>query len=155
MNRHWMGAAAAAAVTIFACGTALADPAPAAAPAEAGYPVLPQAVVGGDYSYLSANHGGQVNDFGGEAGGIIPFGDNFSGQVLGAYHNLSENHGGGSFNNYQVGGDLAWNWDMGRIGANVAYDSDTGHGVTGNITNYGVFGEYYASDQFTVGLRGG
>ena len=44
---------------------------------------------------------------------------------------------------------------MGRVGLNVAYTSDSTHGVNASVINYGVFGEYYANDQFTLGLRGG
>jgi hypothetical protein len=152
MRNHLFVAACAAAVSLLGVGVAVADPAPAPA---TSYAIVPQAVIGGDYSYISANHGGAANDFGGEAGGILPFGGGFSGQVEGAYHNLSENHGGGSADVYDVGGALAWSNDMGRIGANVAYSNVSSGGVNGSVTNYGVFGEYYAGDQFTIGLRGG
>ena len=152
MRNHLLAAACAAAVSLSGFGVAVADPAPAAS---SGYAVVPQAVVGGDYSYISLNHAGSANDFGGEAGGILPFGGGFSGQIAGSYHNISANHGGGSANVYDIGGGLAWSSDMGRIGANVAYTNLSTSGVNGSITNYGVYGEYYANDQFTLGLRGG
>jgi hypothetical protein len=153
MYRYFTGAACAAALAAFACGAAIADP--TSAPAPAAYAVVPQAVVGADYSYLSLNHGGSANSFGGEAGGIMPFGGGFSGQIVGAYHSLDLSHGGGTLNNYNVGGDVAWSNDTGRIGVNVAYTGDNIRGANLDVTNYGVFGEYYAGDQFSLGLRGG
>jgi hypothetical protein len=155
MYRYLTSAACAAALAAFACGAAVADPAPAPAAASTSYAVVPQAVIGVDYSYLSLNHGGDANTFGGEAGGIVPFGGGFSGQVFGAYHSLDLSHGGGTVNSYNVGGAAAWSDDMGRIGLNVAYTGDNTHGANLDVTNYGVFGEWYASDQFTLGLRGG
>jgi len=154
MHRHLIGLASAVALSAISFAAAQADPAAPAA-ASSGYAIQPQAVIGGDYSYISANHGGSANDFGGEAGGIVPFGGGFSGQVAGGYHSIDANHGGGTLNSYDIGGAVAWSSDMGRIGGNVAYADVSGGGVNGSITNYGAFGEYYANDQFTLGLRGG
>ena len=59
MYRYLTSAACAAALAAFACGAAVADPAPAPAAASTSYAVVPQAVIGVDYSYLSLNHGRQ------------------------------------------------------------------------------------------------
>ncbi len=142
-----------AAFSIFGVTAATADPAPP--PAATSYAIVPQAVIGGDYTYLDLSHGASANSFGGDLGGIVPFGDNFSGQLTGAYHSIDGNHHGGSLDSYNVAGDVAWSSDMGRIGANVGYLNDSGAGVHAAFTNYGAYGEYYANDQFTLGVRGG
>jgi hypothetical protein len=151
MRNHLLAAASAVVLSAIGFGAAMADP----APASPGYAIVPQAVIGGNYSYIDLNHGGSANSFGGDAGGIVPFGGGFSGQIQGGYHAIDANHGGGTLNAYNIGGDAAWSSDMGRIGLNVAYAGDSTHGVNAGVTNYGVFGEYYFNDQFTAGLRGG
>src|SRR5271155_1235966 len=98
--------ACAAAVGVLAAGSAFAQTA-----TPISYVVVPQAVIGGDYSYLSAN-GGSANIGGGEAAGIIPFGGGFSGQIGGAYHSVNFN-GGGSYGDWNAGGAVAWNSNMG------------------------------------------
>lgn len=146
-------AAASAAFFVFAAATAAAaDPATAPTPDNA---VTPQAVLGADYSYVGLNdHLGNANLYGAELGGIVPLAPSspFSVQVTGAYHHLDSN--GLDGNDWNVGGTFAWSQPWGRLGANLGYTNDAFAGVGGEITNYGVYGEYFA-DRFTVGARGG
>jgi hypothetical protein len=146
-------AAASAAVFAFACvTTASAQPASPPSPDNA---VVPQAVLGADYSYVGLNDGlGNANVYGADLGGIVPLtpGSPFSVQVTGAYHRVDSHDLGG--NDWNVGGAFAWSQPWGRVGANLGYTNDSFAGVGGEVTNYGVYGEYFG-DRFTVGARGG
>jgi hypothetical protein len=131
-------------------GLASADP----APANGDTVVVPQAVVGGDYGYTGFNQGlGHANTYGVEAGGIMPFSSDFSGQLTGGYHRIDGS--GASADDWNVAGTVSWDTTMGRLGANLGYTNEGLSGANANVTNYGVYGEYYAGQQFTLGLRGG
>ncbi|HTO42264.1 MAG TPA: hypothetical protein VL026_14935 [Rhizomicrobium sp.] len=54
-------------------------------------------------------------------------------------------------NNWNVGGALFYKVEEGRVGANVNYTEIKTLGVKAHATNYGGFGEYFASDMFTLG----
>ena len=62
-------------------------------------------------------------------------------------------------NDWNVGGSLFWKCPEGRFGANVNYTEVNLSvlSVSGNAhaTNYGGFGEYFASDMFTLGGKAG
>lgn len=147
MRTHLIAAASAAVLSLAAVAAASAQP---ASPDNA---VVPQGVIGGDYSYVGLNDGlGNANVYGGELGGITPITSDFSGQVTGGYHRI-DSHGFGA-NDWNVAGTVAWSQPWGRLGANVGYTNDSLAGASANITNYGVYGEYFA-DRFTLGLRGG
>src|SRR6185312_4649950 len=134
---------------LMAAASAAAQP----APPEGDNAVVPQAVIGGDYSYVGLNDGlGHANVYGVELGGITPLTSDFSGQVTGGYHRIDASGFGG--NDWNVAGTVAWSRPWGRLGANVAYTNDSLDGLGGEITNYGVYGEYFA-DRFTLGARGG
>jgi|HubBroStandDraft_1064217.scaffolds.fasta_scaffold123874_2 hypothetical protein len=149
MQRSWLIGGVAAIGIAFA-GVAVADP----APTSNDNAVVAQAVVGGDYSYVGLNQGlGHANVYGGDIGGIVPFSDSFSGQVTGGYQRFDVN--GGGANDWNVAGGLAWDRSQGRLGVNVGYSSIGVSNASGNVTNYGVFGTYYAGDQFTLGARAG
>jgi hypothetical protein len=143
-------AAASAAVLVFVGATAaFAQP---AAPSPDNTVVM-QGVVGGDYSYVGLNDGlGHANVYGVDLGGIVPLNPEFSAQVTGGYHRVDASGFGG--NDWDVAGTVAWSQPWGRLGANVGYTNDSLAGVGGELTNYGVYGEYFA-DRFTVGARGG
>src|SRR5579864_1703816 len=130
-----------------------ANAAPTGVPAGSDNAVVPQAVAGADYSYTSLNQGlGNANIYGGELGGIVPFSNQFSGQVAGGYHRI-DSHGSGA-NDWNIAGTLSWDAQAGRVGVNVGYTSASVVGASAHVTNYGVYGEYYA-DQYTLGVRGG
>lgn len=129
----------------------MAAPAPASAP-------VPQVTIGADYSYISTNVGHNLNQFGGDISGVVPLGSSdFSLQGDGAYHYLTTS--GVNINSYEAGGAITWHNSMGRIGAAVAYSgfqSNNGGGsVNLNFVSYGAYGEWFAGDAFTLGLKGG
>ncbi len=146
-----LGAASAAAASLVSFAAANAQP--AAVPAGSDNAVVAQGVAGADYSYTSLNQGlGNANIYGGEVGGIVPFSDQFSGQVAGGYHRI-DSHSVGA-DDWNIAGTLSWNHQAGRVGVNVGYTSASVLGASTHVTNYGVYGEYYA-DQYTLGVRGG
>jgi hypothetical protein len=150
MTLRLKGAACAVAIAAVACGSAIA--APAAAP-------VPQATVSADYSYLDTNVSHNINEFGGAISAVAPIGDgDFSVQGDGAYHYLTTS--GVSLNDYAVGGSLTWrDGGMGRVGATVAYSgfqsNNSGAHVNLNFVSYGAYGEWFASDAFTLGAKAG
>lgn len=114
-----------------------------------------QGILGVDYSHLSVNHGGgDANNYGLGGTGMFDLGGNFGVQADGGYHHLDGN-GGGSSNNWNVGGAAFWTGMEGRVGATVAYTDATGGGLDLHATNYGAFGDWYATRSITVGLKGG
>jgi hypothetical protein len=76
----------------------------------------------------------------------------FGAEIDAGYSNLS-NHG--TLDTWAIGGHAFWAPDMGRLGATVQYQSTSGGGADIHLTNYGAFGEYYASNMFTLGLNAG
>ncbi len=111
----------------------------------------------GNYSNIDiSGGGGNVNDW--SVAGSGAFGLGMSGlkvEVDGGYNNASEN-GGGSLTDWNIDGALIWQCAQGRIGASVGYnDIQFEHSGSGNATNYGGFGEWFASPMFTVGVKGG
>ena len=143
-----MAAAGAAALALVGA-SASAQP----APPPSDNAVVPQAVIGGDYSYLDVGNGfGHANVYGGELGGAMPITGDFSGQLTGGYHRIDAS--GFGADDWNVAGAAAWSPPWGRLGANVGYSKTSVLGASASVTNYGVYGEYFA-DQFTVGLRGG
>ncbi|HTX50934.1 MAG TPA: hypothetical protein VME40_16280 [Caulobacteraceae bacterium] len=146
-----LGVASAAAVSVLVIGAARADP-PAAAPA-GDNAITPQGVAGIDYSYVGLNQGlGNANVYGGELGGIVPFSQDFSGQVTGGYHRIASDDIGA--NDWNVAGTVSWDPHWGRLGVNVGYTDAGLLGASASVTNYGVYGEMYG-DQYTLGARGG
>ncbi len=112
-------------------------------------------LVGVDYSHLSVNNGGgDANDYGLGGSGLFNLGSDFGFQADGAYHHLDAN-GGGSSNQWNVGGAALWTGMMGRIGASVSYNDSTGGGLSLQATNYGAFGNWYATNGITFGVKGG
>ena len=113
-------------------------------------------LLGVDYSHLNANHGGgNANEYGGDASGMFGLGSAFAVQADGGYHYVDVNHGGDT-NDWNIDGTAFWRGEMGRIGAVVGYDSaNASHGSDDHATNYGAFGEWYATPWLTVGVKGG
>jgi hypothetical protein len=116
----------------------------------------------GDFSgtitgnYLNAD----VHAFGGSANGNAWGGGaelqggvgDIHGQINGSYNSLS--FSGANLNVSTVDGSLFMPFESGRIGATVGYTS-LGGDASGNQTNYGAFGEFWAADNFTLGAKFG
>jgi hypothetical protein len=82
----------------------------------------------------------------------------FGGQIDGSYHRLSVSSV--DLNLWTVGGSIFWTPDtMWRIGPNVTYTSvdftGAASGLNLHTTSYGAFVEYFVSDAFTIGAKGG
>ncbi|HTQ14953.1 MAG TPA: hypothetical protein VMH86_13845 [Rhizomicrobium sp.] len=110
-------------------------------------------VFSGDYSHLDANGGGSANSWGASGSGAFGLGGDWAGEIDGGYHNL--NGSGTNVDLWDVDGSVMWRTMQGRAGLVVGYDDASGGGVSINATNYGAFGEWYASPHFTVGAKGG
>lgn len=155
MHRKWMGVACAAALLVF-CGAASADPQSqsqgGAQPNDTYSIVGPSGLVNLDYAYSDSDHS-NANTFGGGAAAAVPFGTSWGIQAQGGYHYSSFD--GDHANLWEVGGSGFWQGDMGRAGVAVDYNNDSGEGVNLGFVSYGGFGELYASDAITVGLKGG
>lgn len=109
----------------------------------------------GDYSSLDLNaHNGSANVWGG--GGSVETalgGLGLNAQLDAGYHDISAfHHDIGDFN---VGGDLFWQGDRGRLGATVDYQNLSCCSTTIDVTNYGAFAELYVMPELTVGVKGG
>jgi hypothetical protein len=136
-----------------ACALALAGF--AASPALAGSMTGFDGLLGVDYSHLSVNHdGGDANLYGVSGTGTFGLAPEFAAQIDGGYHRVDVNHGD-SANDWNVDGSAFWRASMGRLGAVVGYDSTNGDGDDEHTTRYGGFGEWYGSNWFTLGLKGG
>ncbi len=122
-----------------------------AGPASAQFAVT----VGADYGRITAGSGsGHVNRA--HVDGGIALGLGVGGIVIeadGSYTRLSELPvDDATYSSF--GGSLFWASAEGRIGATAGYNHLEYIG-DGNVTNYGAFGEWFADDAFTLGLKGG
>ena len=124
-------------------------------PALAEAPQTFAGTLSGSYGNLSISGGGGDADiYGGDGQAAFGLGmPNLGAEVDAGYHYLSAN--GGSIDTYNIGGHAFWATMQGRLGATVQYQSLSGSGFSAHITNYGGFGEYYASDAITLGLNAG
>ena len=151
MHRMFVaGASALALATVAFGGVAFAD--------EASNTVTPQVTIGGDYTYLGLNHGlGNVNAGGVTLSGVTPIGStNFIVQGDAAYHRESY-EAGVDVDAYNVGGSVAYATTQGRVGVAVGYNGlnlNQGGGNL-NLVTYGAYGQWYATDRVTLGLKGG
>jgi len=78
---------------------------------------------------------------------------NLAGQIDGSYNSLSTS--GFDSDIWGIGGSLFWAPANGRAGANLHYSTTGEDSFDIDFTSYGVFGEYFVSDYFTVGGKGG
>ena len=129
-----------------------------AAPAMATAPMGFAGAFGGDYAHVSeSNGGGSANAYGFNGSGAFGFGNmDLGGQLDFGYHSWDWSGSSSNVNTWNVGGSAFWAPMMGRAGGTVTYSSSSvGGGVDINVTSYGAFGEYYASDAITLAARGG
>lgn len=108
----------------------------------------------GDYSYVDLDGlpDPNIKGIGGEGEFALGAGLHVQGNAGYNYATLPGTH----LSNWNLGGSFFWRGEMGRAGAIVNY-TDVHLSVLGSAhtTNYGAFGEYFANDQFTVGVKGG
>ena len=117
-------------------------------------PVVASGDVGGGYSYSSFNNGGgHFNDWMVNGAGVLPIGSNWAVQGNLGYSNLSGSGASEDNTNGVATGFFAGSF--GRVGASVGYTRLSASHLTVDVTSYGGFGDWYASDRFTVSARGG
>lgn len=110
----------------------------------------------GDYANLSGTGGnsGSANVYGGSGSAETSLGSvNLNAQLDLGYHEIAADHV--NIGNFNVGGDLFWQGERGRLGAAVGYQKFSCCGADVDATNYGAFAELYAMPILTVGVKGG
>jgi hypothetical protein len=80
-------------------------------------------------------------------------GGNLGAQIDGSFTGISGD--GSDLNVWGIGGSLFYAPGMWRGGANVNFNTADEGGVDFDLTSYGVFGEFFLSDFFTIGAKGG
>ena len=115
----------------------------------------PTATLGGGYSYTDINGvSGHLNDWGVNGSVALPVVSNWTVQADGSYDNFTGD-GGGSAHTTEVSGTAFWSGAKGRIGATAGYNELGSGGSSVHFENYGGFGEFYATDHLTFGLKAG
>ena len=136
-----LGAVCAAALTAIPLTSAMAE-------APMGF----AGTLGASYGQTSCSGCGTTNDWNVGGSGAFGFTPMFGGEIDAGYANSSG--GGISADIWGVGGSLFWAPAFGRVGGSVAY-ATTNSGGSADIVTFGGFGEFYASNFFTIGLKGG
>jgi len=132
------GACAAAACTLWV-GQAMADP---------------SGTIGAGYNYTTTpGFSGHIDDWNVNGSLAAPITSNITLQGDASYDNFSES--GSSFHLTQVSGSGFWQGAKGRLGLTAGYNEFGASGFSFHFENYGAFGEFYATDKFTMGLKGG
>jgi len=132
------------------CALALAVASPALADNFSG-------LLSADYNKIDIKSGdggsGDVWGLSGQGAGLL--GDTgASAQIDGGWHRFTAS--GNHAESWTIDGSLfAMVNKGGRIGATAGYDDLTGHGFSGHVANYGLFGEWWANDMLTVGGKVG
>ncbi len=85
--------------------------------------------------------------------GAFGFGPAFGGQVDVSYTSLSVDDE--DTDAFGLGGSLFWAPAMGRAGVSLQWSSADEGGVDVNTLAYGLFGEYFAGQYFTIAAKGG
>ena len=73
----------------------------------------------------------------------------FGAQVDASYNSVSD------VDVFGLGGSLFWAPAMGRAGATIFWGTADESGVNVDALTYGVFGEWYAGNAITIGVKGG
>jgi hypothetical protein len=125
--------------------------------ANAAAPTELMGTLSGDYAH-SDSSGVSGNAWGFNAAGAFGLGTNDLGAELnGSYHRASAS--GVDLDAWGLGGSLFWAPGMGRLGATATYQSfnfgGLASGLDAHATTYGVFGEYFGNEFFTLGAKGG
>ncbi|MBS0473254.1 MAG: hypothetical protein JSR60_19445 [Proteobacteria bacterium] len=102
-----------------------------------------QANLSTSYTNITNSGGGDLWNIDGALGSSL--GGSWGAEVTGGYHNSS----GTSSGNF--GGAISWSGSDYRLAASGNYLNLGGF----SIANYGVGGEWFASSQWTLGIRGG
>lgn len=127
--------------------------------AQAESPTTLVGTLSGDYSNSRySGGGGNADTWGLNAAGAFGLGMNdIAAEVDGSWHSFSSN--GVDANIWGIGGNVFWAPGNGRFGPSVSYTSinfsGAASGLDAHATTYGLFGEFFVSDAFTIGVKGG
>lgn len=109
-----------------------------------------------DYNNVSGDNDTDANLWNFNGTVVIPVGPNFNVQVGGGYHNLDGDVVGG--NAWDARGAVFWRGARGDVGLAVAHGSlepDDSALPDFDLTAFGAFGEFFASERFTIAANGG
>ncbi len=107
----------------------------------------------GQYGYAILSGAPDANIVGTAGEGEFALGAGIHAQVNAGYNHVSQS--GLHAYDWNVGGSPYWKGDMGRAGVIVNYTKVDIAGLGIHTTNFGGFGEYFANDMFTFGLKAG
>lgn len=109
----------------------------------------------GQYAHIDPSSAfvDNINVWGVGVSGAFGIMDSVNLQLDGSYNTVDTDFGDSDVWNF--GGSLFWAGSEGRLGVNVNYALLDDVGGKADAFNYGVFGDYYVDDMFTVGIRGG
>jgi hypothetical protein len=124
------------------------------APVMAAAPMGFVGTVGASYGQSDCDGcGDSVDDWGIDGSGAFGFGPAFGGQLDVGYRSIEDT------DLFGVGGSLFWAPGWGRAGVSLSWETTDqelfGVDVDVDGLTYGVFGEYYFGNYFTVGAKGG
>jgi len=114
--------------------------------------------VSADYANVDHSSGGNADLWGLNGAGAFGLGMNDIGaEIDGSYHRLSVSNV--DANIWGIGGSVFWAPGAFRVGPSVSYTkydfTRAASGLDAHATTYGLFGEYFINDRFTVGAKGG
>jgi hypothetical protein len=107
----------------------------------------------GRQTYINPSYLPDASMWGVSGEGEFGLGAGVHTQVNAGYSHLSDS--GVTADNWNVGGAAYWKGDIGRAGAVVNYSKVDLSILGAHATNYGVFGEYFANEYFTFGVKAG
>jgi hypothetical protein len=140
MNMKLLAGVCAAAACALGAGQAMADP---------------SGTLGVDYNYTTApGASGHIDDWGVSGNIAAPITSNLTVQGDAAYDGFNET-GGSNFHTDYISGTGFWQGAKARIGLTAGYNQLGASGFSFNYENYGAFGELYATNQLTFGIKGG
>jgi hypothetical protein len=121
----------------------------------AGFAEPMSSTIGANYERASAPGAGSTDSWEINASGSMPL--DWSGVSIagGAAFWTSSHSSGGNVNNLELNVAPYWSGANGRVGATFNYLYADGAGPSASTFIYGAGGEWFAGEQFTVGVRGG
>jgi hypothetical protein len=107
------------------------------------------------YARIDASGGGGANAYSAGGAALYVFSNpGFDVQLNAGYDHLDGS--GGNANAWTVDGDVFWRDAKGSIGGSFSYANlSSGLGLGANLQSYGAFGEWYATRDLTLQLKGG
>lgn len=138
-----------------AAGAAMFSP---VSPAMAGSPIGLAGTFSAYYAHTENDNRlpGRVSTYGVQGQLAMAINPDFAGEIDGGYTGI--NPAGPStqtIDKWNLAGHLFWTPAFGRAGGTVHYQSFGTRGVNLDYTHIGAFGEFYASDNITLGANGG